>query len=143
MSSKLLTVLVIVITILLGSLYLGGYFENEVLEEDEQKTGFGYLESVQGTVLLGPTCPAIRVGEECPDRPYETVVDIYDANDSANLVKTTKSNQNGVFRVELLPGDYIAKAEGGNPLPRCSEVAFSIMDGRSTDIVIECDTGIR
>src|SRR3990170_4096442 len=27
---------------------------------------------VEGHIWIGPTCPVVRIGNECPDRPYET-----------------------------------------------------------------------
>src|SRR3990172_4781978 len=55
-----------------------------------------YDSGITGQVLLGPTCPIERTGDSgCDDRPYQTKVLVYAAQDSYTPVAETKADVSG------------------------------------------------
>lgn len=103
-----------------------------------------YSSGVNGTVLLGPTCPVIRNPPDpaCADRGYATTINV--RRDGSNSVFATgKSDASGVFKFSLPPGAYTISATGGTMLPRCSDVSVTVSPNIYTKTTISCDTGIR
>jgi len=99
---------------------------------------------VRGTVLLGPQCPVVREGEECPDKPYKTSVSIYRGIDvSTRPFLTIQSDADGAFVADLPPGEYTLFAGGGRPFPACAQSTVTVAPGGFISIVLSCDTGIR
>jgi hypothetical protein len=102
------------------------------------------LESgVEGYVWIGPTCPVVRVGTECPDRPYETELDVTDSK--GTIVALGKSDADGYFRIFLPPGSYILVPEtpNGNAPPFADPILFHVEPGLFTHLEINYDSGIR
>ncbi len=99
---------------------------------------------IRGTVMLGPTCPVMRDPPDpaCADRPYETFVAIFRANDPVHAAVLTRSNASGTFSATLQPGNYVLSA-GESNLPRCDHPAITVLSGAYVPVTISCDTGIR
>lgn len=98
---------------------------------------------ISGIVLLGPQCPVVRQGEECPDEPYATTL-VVTSPDGAEVIKTFTSNSEGAFSVAVPPGTYaIRSAAAANVLPYCSLDEVQVTSGAFTDVTVSCDTGIR
>jgi len=36
---------------------------------------------IEGQVLIGPMCPAVQEGQECPDQPYQASLTVNSPND--------------------------------------------------------------
>ncbi|MDP4007381.1 MAG: hypothetical protein Q8P55_02185 [bacterium] len=99
---------------------------------------------IEGMVLLGPLCPVVREGEECPDRPFETMLAVIADNQGGVVVKEFSSNAAGEFKVNLVPGIYsIRSADSESMLPFCSTGVFEVQKDGYTNIAVQCDTGIR
>ncbi|MEK7176860.1 MAG: hypothetical protein AAB719_00980 [Patescibacteria group bacterium] len=101
-----------------------------------------YQSGIGGTILRGPMCPVMRVGEECPDAPYETDVVVRRAS-SEKTFATMKSGKDGKFLINLPPGDYIVNAVNNGISKTCGDVSVTVSPDRVENIVISCDTGIR
>jgi hypothetical protein len=100
-------------------------------------------QGVRGIVLLGPHCPVVVEGEECPDTPYETELVVM-APDGASVVKRFASDAYGLFEVLLPVGEYAITSPSGTQLPFCSSGrTFFVVEGKITEITVVCDTGIR
>lgn len=99
---------------------------------------------ISGTVLLGPTCPVVKVGEEdkCADKPYQTTIEIYKKGQSV-LYKTINSLSDGTFKVILIPDIYILKSKGGDVFPVCESKEVSVLKDKVEKITLLCDSGIR
>lgn len=99
---------------------------------------------ITGTVTLSPTCPIERIPPDpsCAPKLYSTSINIMKTG-STGIIKTIQSNSIGVFSVDLAPGSYTLQAQGGNSLPRCSEVSTVVKNDQYTTVNIFCDTGIR
>ena len=96
---------------------------------------------IEGQVLIGPMCPVVQVGQECPDQPYQATLTVNSPN-GGKIVQVQVDAQ-GRFKIPLAPGDYILHPESPNGIPSASEQSFRVEAGRFTQIVVNYDSGIR
>lgn len=118
----------------------------ESIEPDLGKGTPSLLESdsgVEGYLWIGPMCPVVHEGTECPDQPYETEFTITDTE--AEVVVMGKSDAEGFFHIPLLPGSYVFVPESGKPgvVPIADPVPFNVDLGSFTYLEITFDSGIR
>jgi hypothetical protein len=101
---------------------------------------------IEGTVLLGPTCPVMRnpPDPQCADKPYSTALAVT-TSDGSETIKTFHSDAAGKFMVELPPGMYsIRSVSGTSMLPRCGvNAVVTVRAGGYSNVTVYCDTGIR
>lgn len=104
-----------------------------------------YTSGVQGRVILGPTCPVMREGDDsCADKPYQTTVQIIEIGSPQSApFATAESDSDGYFSVELPRGKYALQAVGGAPLPSCDTQEVTVEEGVLLDVSLSCDSGIR
>jgi hypothetical protein len=107
-------------------------------EAMEAKTG------IEGLVTIGPVCPAPEAGKECPDRPYSATIVVREAG-SDRVVATFTSGEDGRFRVELPPGNYVL--DPGEPQliaePVAEAVEVVVEEGVFAYAVVRFDSGVR
>ena len=98
---------------------------------------------IQGQVLIGPTCPVVREGLDCADKPYQATLTVLTSN--GKRVTQFQTGRDGKFRLSLTPGDYILHPETpqGKPLPRAPEQPFTVTEGNYTSLAVTYDSGIR
>jgi hypothetical protein len=98
---------------------------------------------ITGIVLIGPQCPVVREGEECPDAPYEAFIGIRDA--AGQAIASVASGADGRFRVELPQGTYtlVARPQTSTPIPAPVEMTVTVEAAEFTEIVVSMDSGIR
>jgi hypothetical protein len=96
---------------------------------------------IEGQVLLGPICPVVQVGQECPDQPYQATLTVFSPN-GLQIVQI-QSDAQGRFQVSLVPGEYILHPESPNGLPFAGDQTFMVETGRYTQITVHYDSGIR
>lgn len=98
---------------------------------------------IEGQVFIGPMCPVVREGEECPDQPYQAILKVLELN--GQEVIRFETDEQGCFRVALPPGEYILHPETPEnmPLPYASEQEFTVQAGQYTKLTITYDSGIR
>lgn len=98
---------------------------------------------VEGYLWIGPMCPVVHEGTECPDKPYETEFTITDTE--GEVVAIAKSNADGFFHIPLLPGSYVFVPESGKPgvVPVADPVPFDVEPESLTLLEITFDSGIR
>ena len=99
---------------------------------------------VAGVVTLGPRCPAVEAGQECPDRPYSTRLAIRQRS-SGRVVASFSSGSDGSFRLELQPGEYVLEPEQAQVVyaPRADPVRFTVEPGKYSHVVVRFDSGVR
>jgi len=99
---------------------------------------------VEGRVTLGPRCPTVEAGQNCPDRPHRAELVIRDAESGA-LVAALESDGDGMFRVELEPGDYVLEAKPAQVVyaPSAQPVPFTVEPGAFTHVDMRFDSGVR
>jgi hypothetical protein len=98
---------------------------------------------IQGQVSIGPTCPVVREGLDCADKPYLATLTVLTSN--GKRVTQFQTAADGKFRLPLAPGEYILHPETpqGKPLPRAAEQPFTVVAGSFTELTVSYDSGIR
>jgi hypothetical protein len=135
MDKRIIIAVIVAFVIVADALFLMGKSQNPPAGDS----------GVQGIVLLGPTCPVMRIDDNsCADRPYQADLTVLSADGSVDIARS-KSGEDGRFKIALQPGDYIldAQAPGGNMLPRCGQTPVSVTNGVFVNMTISCDSGIR
>jgi hypothetical protein len=98
---------------------------------------------VEGVVTIGPTCPVVQVGQDCPDQPYAAELTVADPH--GKLIARTSADDDGRYRIALAPGDYLleAKAAGDSPFPAAAVMPFTVNEREWTRLDVTLDSGIR
>jgi len=96
---------------------------------------------IEGQVLIGPMCPVVQMGQECPDQAYQATLTVNSPN--GRKIVQVQSNAQGRFKIPLAPGDYILHPESPNGIPFASEQSFRVGAGKFTQIIVNYDSGIR
>jgi hypothetical protein len=96
---------------------------------------------VEGQVFIGPLCPVVQEGQECPDKPYQATLIINNSN-GREIVKI-QTDADGRFKIPLEPGEYILHPESANVMPFASEQTFTVEADTFTQITVNYDSGIR
>jgi hypothetical protein len=101
---------------------------------------------IQGTVVLGPTCPVESTpGANDPVpclTPYAAQLVVLDGENA--VVARVTSAADGKFRVDLAPGEYVvAPATGSDSYPIANPVSVTVANGQYAQVEINYDTGIR
>ena len=96
---------------------------------------------LEGQVLLGPMCPVIQSGQECPDQPYQATLTVKSLD--GLQITQFQTDAQGRFQVSLVPGQYILHPESPDGLPFADDQSFSVETGRYTQITVHYDSGIR
>ena len=98
---------------------------------------------ITGKVMLGPICPVMVEGQECPDQPYQATITVKDLN--GREIVQFQTDEEGNFTVPLAPGEYILHPETpqGKPLPFSNEQRFTVLPGEYTSLIVQYDSGIR
>ena len=98
----------------------------------------GWLE---GQVHIGPVNPVEQPGVP-NERPYSAALLIKHAS-GGGLVAQIASDETGSFHVGLPPGAYVLEPVNGDPMPTASPQEFVIESGRTTQVRVDYDSGIR
>jgi hypothetical protein len=96
---------------------------------------------IEGTIVIGPTCPVIVAENPCPDRPYQATMTVRSSDGS--LVTRFTSAADGTFRVSLPPGSYLLEGESSGTYPRPPKLEVAVEAGQYTSVDLMYDTGIR
>jgi hypothetical protein len=96
---------------------------------------------IAGQVFIGPNCPVVREGEECPDQPYQAVLTVN--SPKGERIVQIQADEEGRFSIPLQPGEYILHPESPNRLPFASEQTVVVEEGSFTQVTVNYDSGIR
>jgi hypothetical protein len=96
---------------------------------------------VEGRVTIGPMCPVVRIDQPCPDQPYQASLTVL--NLEGKKITQIQTDVNGLYRIGLLPGDYILHPESPNGMPNAQDQSFIVIENQFTKLDIEYDSGIR
>ena len=96
---------------------------------------------VEGQVFVGPMCPVVQEGQECPDQPYQATLTVLSPN--GREIVQVQTDEQGRFKIPLAPGEYILHPESPDVLPFASDQIFVVEAGRFTKLVVNYDSGIR
>ena len=98
---------------------------------------------ISGKVLVGPMCPVVIEGQECPDQPYQATITV--KNLSGRVIIQFQSDEQGNFNIPLAPGEYLLHPETPKdaPLPFAEEQRFTVQQCEYTRLIVQYDSGIR
>lgn len=96
---------------------------------------------IEGQVLLGPMCPVVQEGQECPDQPYQATLTVKSLD--GLQITQFQTDEQGRFQVPLVPGQYILHPESPNGLPFAGDQSFVVETGKFTQLTVNYDSGIR
>lgn len=103
------------------------------------------LSGIKGVALLGPMCPAQKnpTDPACADRPYKTHL-AATTHDQTQIIEQFNSNDNGEFSVDLPAGEYfIISSDTASMFSKCLKNNIKVEENKYTEIILNCDTGIR
>jgi len=98
---------------------------------------------IAGKVLVGPMCPVMIEGQECPDQPYQATLTV--TNTEGREIVQFQTDEQGNFNIPLAPGEYILHPETppDKPLPFADDQRFIVNPGEFTRLIVQYDSGIR
>ncbi|MEP7137599.1 MAG: carboxypeptidase-like regulatory domain-containing protein, partial [Chloroflexota bacterium] len=96
---------------------------------------------IEGQVFIGPNCPVVQVGQECPDQPYQATLTVNNSN--GRKIVQIQTDVEGRFKIPLDPGKYILHPESPNVMPSAGEQTFTVEAGKFTQVTVNYDSGIR
>ena len=96
---------------------------------------------VEGQVWIGPNCPVVQQGQECPDQPYQATITVN--NSDGRMVAQVQTNVMGYFKIPLEPGEYILHPESPNVMPYAGDQNFVVAADKFTKLTVQYDSGIR
>ena len=98
---------------------------------------------ITGKALMGPMCPVIFEGQECPDQPYLATITV-NSPEGRKIVQF-QTDVDGNFTIPLAPGEYILIPETpkGKPYPFADQQSFVVLTGEYTRLIVLYDSGIR
>jgi len=102
-------------------------------------------------VLLGPQCPALQTGHQCPDKPIEAEIRVRRWSGVSNpkeslggvgkVLATARSGDDGRFEIALSPGNYTLEASAQSAMS-CAAVDVTVPADHYAKVTIFCNTGI-
>ena len=96
---------------------------------------------IEGQVRIGPMCPVVQPGQDCADQPYQATLTVKTLD--GLQITQFHSDEQGHFRVPLVPGEYVLHPESQNGILSASDQSFEVETGRYTQITVNYDSGIR
>ena len=96
---------------------------------------------IEGQVLIGPMCPVMQQGQECPDGPYQATLTVN--NPSGVQIVQIKTDAQGRFKIPLVPGNYILHPESPDGVASAGDQAVVVETSRFTQLTVHYDSGIR
>lgn len=93
------------------------------------------ISGVQGRVEWGPTCgnPSTVDPDTCGNIPYQATLTVTEP--SGLIVSQTVSDANGLYRIELSPGEYVLIPESNEFMP-AGPIPFTVNAGELTYIPV-------
>jgi hypothetical protein len=96
---------------------------------------------VEGQVFVGPMCPVVQDGQDCPDQPYQATLTVN--SPTGERIVQVQTEKDGTFKIPLPPGEYILHPESPNVMPFAQEQPFVVEAGTFTQVTVNYDSGIR
>lgn len=96
---------------------------------------------IEGQVFIGPMCPVVQEGQECPDQPYQATLTVLSLG--GERIVQVQADEQGRFKIPLEAGEYILHPESPNVMPFASEQTFVVEAGKFTQVIVKYDSGIR
>jgi Carboxypeptidase regulatory-like domain len=128
---------VLVVTVVLSITLLAACARGSSEGSDER------LGTINGSVVLAPTCPVETTESPCPGRPLAGVpVRVVDAD--GNELASAVSGDDGAFTIEVAPGSYLLTASiEEDPARSVKPVRVEVRAGEVVRADVLVDSGIR
>jgi hypothetical protein len=115
---------------------------NTLENTNPQNVGATNSSGIEGTVMIGPSCPVQRLNDpNCNDRPYQGVIHV--TGGDKTQVAQFQADANGKFKLELEPGNYTLKPQTMNLIARASDQDVTVAAGTFATVSIRYDSGLR
>lgn len=110
---------------------------------DDDLDGVHLNAGITGRAMVGPMCPVVQEGTECPDQPLQVEITVLD--DDGDEVATFETGEDGRFSLGLFPGRYTIDPQvpPGGPPPQAERQTVDVVDGEYTEVLVQYDSGIR
>ena len=98
---------------------------------------------VEIQTLIGPICPVVQQGAECPDQPYQATLSIF--NSHGKKMYEFETDKDGKYRITLEAGSYTLHPETRNGMtpPFAADQTFVVEPDKFTRVTVRFDSGIR
>jgi hypothetical protein len=96
---------------------------------------------IGGQVLIGPMCPVVQQGQECPDQTYQATLTV--KSPSGVQIVQFQTDAQGLFQVPLVPGEYILHPESPNGITFAGDQSFVVETGKYTQLTVHYDSDVR
>jgi hypothetical protein len=96
---------------------------------------------IEGQVFIGPMCPVVVAGQDCPDAPYQATLDVLTR--SGRRVARVETDETGRFRIALAAGDYVIRSGSTGGIPFAKPLDVVVRPGEFTRVMVHFDSGIR
>ena len=96
---------------------------------------------IEGQVFIGPNCPVVQEGQECPDQPYQATLTVTSLE--GGKIVQVQTDEAGRFKIPLAPGQYLLHPESPNVMPFAVEQTLIVEAGKFTQVSVMYDSGIR
>jgi hypothetical protein len=154
--SKLAAVILFIGVLPVLTFYIGTQYEATVTAFDQAGLPIGSVfhtktplptntdSSVEGDVVIGPTCPVERIPPDpsCDPKPYPTTLILSSTQKGKNGGVLLKTDAQGHFSTNLAPGVYTIKAQS-ETLPRLDTITFTLAPHQHLSLLLSFDSGIR
>jgi hypothetical protein len=99
---------------------------------------------IEGQVWIGPTSPILGVGTPETNEPYQATI-VFKDGATGEAVAEVRSDEEGRFRIDLEPGNYLVEPQSPNPgaPPYAEPQTASVQPNQFTRIEIVYESGIR
>ncbi len=99
---------------------------------------------IMGQVTIGPSCPVMRIESPCPDKPFQTTLEVTDPL-GEHVVAKIQTDAEGKYRLALAPGDYRMVPATSSPAvpPQAQPMPFHLDAGQWLVLDVVYDSGIR
>ena len=104
--------------------------------------GQAVVPNVYGAVTAGPTCPVERLGQLCPPKPVQGIVEAHDRL-GRPVASSTISPTGGYVLTIPTTGSYDLSVITGSAFPHCPARHVTAPKEGRVRVDIACDTGIR
>jgi hypothetical protein len=98
--------------------------------------------AIKGSLVQSPAMPGPqRAGQEESAAPLPGVT--VELRGARGVVASASTDADGGFVLRAAPGSYTVHANIDGMYPRCPDQAIAVRKGRSANIVLRCDSGMR
>jgi hypothetical protein len=98
--------------------------------------------AIKGSLVQSPAMPGPqRAGQEESAAPLSGVT--VELRGARGVVASASTDADGGFTVHAAPGSYTVHVNIEGMYPRCPDQAVTLRKGRSANIVLRCDSGMR